>query len=45
LGTTSGWLAAEMGWYTYFIFTGLLMLPALLIINTESKTLFKEKWK
>jgi PAT family beta-lactamase induction signal transducer AmpG len=44
LGTTSGWLAAEMGWYTYFIFTGFLMLPALFII-LESKTLFKEKWK
>jgi PAT family beta-lactamase induction signal transducer AmpG len=43
LGTTSGWLAAEMGWYTYFIFTGFLMLPALFII-LESKTLFKEKW-
>lgn len=44
LGTTSGWLASEMGWYAYFMFTGLLMLPALIII-TESKTLFKEKWK
>ena len=41
LGTTSGWLAAEMGWYTYFIFTGLLMLPALFIIR-KSKTLFKD---
>ena len=44
LGTTSGWLASEMGWYTYFIFTGLLMLPALFII-LESKTLFKNTCK
>lgn len=44
LGTTSGWLASEMGWYTYFIFTGLLMLPALFII-LKSKTLFKNTCK
>ena len=41
LGTTSGFLAAEMGWVNYFMFTGLLMLPALFIIS-KSKTLFKE---
>ncbi len=42
LGTTSGFLASEMGWINYFMFTGLLMIPALIIIS-KSKTLFKEK--
>ena len=42
LGTTSGWLAAEMGWTTYFAFTGILMVPALLMILFY-RQLFKEK--
>ena len=40
LATTSGWLAAEMGWAVYFAFTGLLMIPALFMI-TFAKGLFK----
>ena len=40
LATTSGWLAAEMGWAVYFAFTGLLMIPALCMISF-TKGLFK----
>ena len=42
LGTTSGWLAAQMGWITYFAFTGVLMVPALCMIVYCQK-LFKGK--
>ena len=42
LGTTSGWLAARMGWVTYFAFTGVLMLPALCMIIYCTR-LFKGK--
>ena len=40
LATTSGWLASEMGWANYFAFTGILMIPALLMI-VFNKGLFK----
>ncbi|MBP5160527.1 MAG: MFS transporter [Alphaproteobacteria bacterium] len=42
LGTTSGWLAAQMGWVAYFTFTGVLMVPALCMIRYSTR-LFKGK--
>ena len=33
LGTTSGWLAQQMGWPWFFTFTGLLMIPALCMLR------------
>ena len=42
LGTTSGWLAANMGWPIFFVFTGFLMIPALCILKYCNK-LFEKR--
>ena len=39
LATSGGWLASRMGWPVYFAFTGVLMLPALVVIAV-GKSLF-----
>ncbi|MBQ7413383.1 MAG: MFS transporter [Alphaproteobacteria bacterium] len=41
LGMLSGWLAQTLGWIEFFMLTGLMMVPALILIQTTS--LIKEK--
>ncbi len=33
IASTSGWLAAHLGWIGFFLFTGVLMIPALVMIQ------------
>lgn len=42
LGMLSGWLAQKLGWPSFFVLTGLFMVPALFFIAI-SKSLFKEE--
>jgi len=45
LATSGGWLAQHMGWPEYFIFTGILMVPALVMIATGMMTFAKTNQK